>query len=95
MVSTKWTLLTPILVALIPVLAGILLVKAPTIEKPVVAIEKLVLGSSPKVAFITIKNTGGAPATNIKVYVQSKESILIVEQSSLANINRIQELIHA
>lgn len=86
MVSAKWTILTPILVALIPVVAGIVtgIVNAPSPDKPDVTIGKSVSNS---LGAIDIKNIGGAPATNITGFVTSLSSpIMAVRQYSAVEI---------
>jgi hypothetical protein len=83
--SGKWTILTPILVAIIPVAASILTAfySAPNVNEPVVTIAKWnVPNSDSKEGIIQIKNIGRGPATNMTVYIESKSIIVNVSQVS-------------
>jgi hypothetical protein len=88
--SAHWAILTPVLVAVIPVAGAIIpgLLSAPSSEKPEVTIEKEAGNwfSDPNSGSIKIKNIGGVTATNITVFVQSKSKILTVNVKGVVDI---------
>ena len=75
--SGKWTILTPILVAIIPFAAAIItpLIVAPNIDKPNIVIENSFSSPPSEIAKTKIKNSGGSIATNVTVFVKSDREI--------------------
>lgn len=86
--SVKWAILTPIFVALITIVAGVVtgIVNAPSPTKPVVTIENSFSDPPTDTAVIKIKNIGGATATNVTVFVKSYTTILDASVSTVLDI---------
>jgi hypothetical protein len=88
--NSQWIIATPILVAIIPVIAGIItsVVIIPSQSEPQVLIKKTILpDSDSKLGLVEIHSVAGVPATNMNVFVDSKSTIMTVKQISFSNIS--------